>query len=81
VLFPSDTVLQIKVPEDARSNAMLSFDGRHRMELMRGDTVVVYASRYPVPTFCSADPTADWFASVSGCLKWNERVRQGASDG
>jgi NAD kinase len=62
VLFPHDVVLQIKVPEDARAS----------------DSVVVCASRYPVPTFSCKDPTTDWFASVSGCLRWNERVRQGA---
>jgi NAD kinase len=76
VIFPHDAVLQIKVPEDARASAWVSFDGRHRMELMRGDKVVVWASDYPVPTFSAHDPTTDWFTSVSHCLRWNERVQQ-----
>lgn len=76
VLFPHDVTLQIKVPEDARASAWVSFDGRHRMELMRGDSVVVWASDYPVPTFSASDPTSDWFKSLSHCLRWNERVQQ-----
>jgi NAD kinase len=76
VLFPHDVVLQIKVPEDARASAWVSCDGRHRMELQRGDKVVVCASQYPVPTFTRRDTTRDWFASVSQCLRWNERVQQ-----
>lgn len=78
VLFPHDAVLQIKVPDDARATAWVSFDGRHRMELMRGDRVVVWASDYPVPTFSAENPMTDWFKSVSHCLRWNERIQQTA---
>jgi hypothetical protein len=46
------------------------------MELQRGDKVVVCASQYPVSTFTRRDTTRDWFASVSQCLRWNERVQQ-----
>ncbi|KAI0560222.1 NAD(+) kinase [Gracilaria domingensis] len=77
VLFPDYVTLQIKVPEDSRGTAWVSFDGRHRMELMRGDRVVVSVSPWTVPTFNKKDTTNDWFASVSRCLKWNERVIQG----
>lgn len=78
VLFPDYVTLQIKVPSDSRASAWVSFDGRHRMELMKGDKVVVSVSAWPVPTFSRKDTTNDWFASVSQCLRWNERVVQGS---
>lgn len=77
VLFPDYVTLQIKVPTDSRASAWVSFDGRHRMELRRGDRVVVSVSPWSVPTFSKIDTTNDWFASVSQCLRWNERVVQG----
>lgn len=80
VLFPDYVTLQIKVPDDARASAWVSFDGRHRMELMRGDKVIVCVSPWSVPTFTKKDATNDWFASVSQCLRWNERVVQGSND-
>lgn len=79
VLFPDHVTLQIKVPTDSRATAWVSFDGRHRMELMKGDKVVVSVSAWCVPTFSRKDSTNDWFASVSQCLRWNERVVQGGS--
>lgn len=80
VLFPEHVTLQIKVPKDSRATAWVSFDGRHRKELMRGDRVVVSVSPWWVPTFTRKDTTNDWFASVSQCLRWNERVVQGSSE-
>ena len=80
VLFPDHVTLQIKVPTDSRATAWVSFDGRHRMELMKGDKVVVSVSPWSVPTFSKQDSTNDWFASVSQCLRWNERVVQGFAD-
>lgn len=77
VLFPDYVTLEIKVPQDARASAWVSFDGRHRMELMKGDRVVVSVSPWSVPTFSKMDTTKDWFKSVSHCLRWNERVVQG----
>ncbi|CAN8066552.1 unnamed protein product [Agarophyton chilense] len=79
VLFPDHVTLQIKVPKDSRATAWVSFDGRNRMELMKGDKVIVSVSPWAVPTFSKKDTTNDWFASVSQCLRWNERVVQGTS--
>lgn len=80
VLFPDHVTLQITVPKDSRATAWVSFDGRHRMELRKGDKVVVSVSPWSVPTFSRTDTTNDWFASVSQCLRWNERVVQGHSE-
>ena len=80
VLFPHYVTLTIKVPEDSRATAWVCFDGRSRMELLRGDQVVVTMSEWNVPTFCKNDATQDWFTSISQCLSWNERLTQGVTN-
>lgn len=69
--------LTIKVPEDSRHDAWASFDGRHRVELKRGDSIVVTVSNYPVTMLCDKNQTQEWFKSLSRCLGWNERGRVG----
>jgi NAD+ kinase len=78
MLLPGHQKLRIRVPLTARSTAWASFDGRHRIELKRGDQVVVTASRYPVPTLCKVDPSRDWFKGLREVLRWNERQSQKA---
>ncbi len=80
VLFPDYVAITVRVPEDSRATAWVCFDGRSRMELLRGDQVVVTMSQWTVPTFCKNDATQDWFRSISKCLHWNERLTQGAAD-
>ena len=36
----------------------------------------VTTSIYPVPSICSTDQIADWFASLAECLHWNVRKKQ-----
>lgn len=36
----------------------------------------ITTSIYPVPSICSEDQIADWFASLDECLRWNDRKRQ-----
>ncbi|KAI9500158.1 hypothetical protein BX070DRAFT_230912 [Coemansia spiralis] len=87
MLLPDSMVLRVVLPPDSRNTAWASFDGRHRIELRRGDHIQITASKYPLPTVCaSQSQTQDWMASLSRCLHWNERKRQkkfpgGAVDG
>ena len=74
MLLPDSMELKIIVPTDSRGGAWASFDGRHRLELLKGDAIVVTACGYPVPTLCRHDQTKDWFDSLGRCLKWNERL-------
>ncbi|KAJ3112957.1 hypothetical protein HDU96_003958 [Phlyctochytrium bullatum] len=76
MLLPDSIELRIQVPRDSRSTAWASFDGRHRIELRQGDSIVVSLSRYPMPTVCDVDQSTDWFESLRRCLHWNERARQ-----
>ncbi|KAJ2852888.1 hypothetical protein J3B02_003380 [Coemansia erecta] len=77
MLLPDSMVLRVVLPPDSRNTAWASFDGRHRIELRRGDHIQITASKYPLPTVCaSQSQTQDWMSSLSRCLNWNERKRQ-----
>lgn len=45
--------------------------GKGRVELGRGDEVVVRASQYPFPTVMGQP--LEWFSSISETLRWNTR--------
>jgi NAD+ kinase len=75
-----DTVrLRLQVPHGGRAPLWASFDGRGRVPLAPGDSVRVRLSRWPMPTVCAGDATADWFSSVRETLHWNERRVQGVT--
>lgn len=71
-------VLTKQIPDDARSNAWVSFDGKRRQQLSRGDSVRIFMSEHPIPTVNKSDQTGDWFHSLVRCLNWNERLDQKA---
>ncbi|KAI5070244.1 hypothetical protein GOP47_0014587 [Adiantum capillus-veneris] len=76
VILPDSALLELKVPEDARSNAWVSFDGKKRQQLSRGDSLRICMSEHPLPTVNKSDQTDDWFRSLVRCLNWNERLEQ-----
>jgi NAD kinase len=76
VIFPDYVTLKIRVSRHARGSAWVSFDGRARTELQRGDYLRVQISPWPLATLNYNDQTQDWFRSVSRCLRWNERPMQ-----
>ncbi|XP_054799242.1 NAD kinase 2, chloroplastic-like [Prosopis cineraria] len=78
VILPDSARLELKIPEDARSNAWVSFDGKRRQQLSRGDSVCINMSQHPLPTVNKFDQTGDWFRSLIRCLNWNERLDQKA---
>ncbi|KAJ0973197.1 hypothetical protein J5N97_021156 [Dioscorea zingiberensis] len=78
VILPDSAQLELKIPEDARSNAWVSFDGKRRQQLLRGDSVRISMSQHPLPTVNKSDQTGDWFLSLIRCLNWNERLDQKA---
>nr|BCT08364.1 NAD kinase [Flaveria bidentis] len=78
VILPDSARLELKIPEDARSNAWVSFDGKRRLQLSRGDSVRIFMSQHPLPTVNKFDQTCDWFRSLVRCLNWNERLDQKA---
>ncbi|KAJ3085075.1 hypothetical protein HK102_000345 [Quaeritorhiza haematococci] len=78
MILPDTMELKIMVPEDSRATAWASFDGRHRVQLSKGDSITITASQYPVPTVCLGDQSSDWFNGLERCLGWNIRERQKA---
>ncbi|KAK1433331.1 hypothetical protein QVD17_10241 [Tagetes erecta] len=78
VILPDSARLELKIPKDARSNAWVSFDGKRRQQLSRGDSVRICMSQHPLPTVNKFDQTGDWFRSLIRCLNWNERLDQKA---
>ncbi|XP_068647489.1 NAD kinase 2, chloroplastic isoform X2 [Aristolochia californica] len=78
VILPDSAQFELKIPEETRSNAWVSFDGKRRQQLSRGDSVKVCMSQHPLPTVNKSDQTGDWFRSLIRCLNWNERLDQKA---
>ncbi|XP_058089846.1 probable NAD kinase 2, chloroplastic [Magnolia sinica] len=78
VILPDSAQLELKIPEDTRSNAWVSFDGKRRQQLSRGDSIRISMSQHPLPTVNKRDQTGDWFRSLIRCLNWNERLDQKA---
>lgn len=71
MLLNDDMALKVAIPETGRGTAFVSFDGKGRVELGRGDEVVVRASQYPFPTVMGQP--LEWFSSISETLRWNTR--------
>ncbi|KAA8490685.1 putative NAD kinase 2, chloroplastic [Porphyridium purpureum] len=76
VLFPDGVELKLCVPHHARNSAWISFDGRNRVEMKRGDFILVRKSLYPLRTLNHENPISDWFSAIQRCLRWNERESQ-----
>jgi len=76
MIFPDSVTLRIVVPSDSRSTAWASFDGKHRTELRRGDSISMIVSRFPIPLVCKVSEQSDWLESVKEQLFWNMRVIQ-----
>lgn len=76
MVFPDHVVLRCYVPDDARAEASVAFDGKHRQELHRGDSVQIQMSAYPVPTINRMDHSSDWLGSLKQNFNFNTRPRQ-----
>ena len=76
VVVPSTVNVKVRVAENARSSALLSFDGKDTIELCKGDLLSIRTSGHPVPCVCKSSPMDDWFESISNCLLWNCRLQQ-----
>jgi NAD+ kinase len=74
MLLPDSAVLRVCVPKSSRATAFVSFDGRSRVELRKGDYVEVQASRFPFPTVIKEE--GEWVDAVCRTFQWNQRERQ-----
>lgn len=76
LVLPDFVKIRIRVPDDARSTAFVSFDGRNLTEIPRGGEVAVRMSPWPMPTVCLLPPMVEWFRSITHRLNWNVRELQ-----
>lgn len=76
VVLPDYVELELRVPDAARAGAWVCFDGKHRQQLGRGDSVHVRMSPNPMPTINKDDLTGDWFESLERCFRWSNRAEQ-----
>lgn len=76
MVFPDHVVIRCTVPDDARSDACVAFDGKFRRLLHRGDSVVIQMSDHPVPTIDRMDHTSDWLGSLKRNFNFNTRTKQ-----
>src|SRR5271163_979533 len=74
MLLPDSATLRVCVPRTSRATAYVSFDGRNRVELRKGDYVEVQASRFPFPTVIKEE--GEWVDTVCRTFQWNQRERQ-----
>ncbi|CEM24675.1 unnamed protein product [Vitrella brassicaformis CCMP3155] len=62
-------VLRIKVPDDSRATAWVAIDGRSRMEIQKGESVIVKMSAFPYPMVLRDDVQRDhWIESLKAFL-------------
>jgi NAD+ kinase len=59
------------VVQAAQQQMVASFDGRSRITLKNGDSVVIRASEFPVPSVKSDADDYEWFQSIQRKLHWN----------
>ncbi|GBG78659.1 hypothetical protein CBR_g27885 [Chara braunii] len=76
VILPDSALLELRVPESARSSAFVSFDCKSKQVLGRGESLSVKMSEHPMPTVNKHTGTDDWFDSLTRCFNWNERIEQ-----
>ncbi|KAL3861986.1 hypothetical protein ACJMK2_007992 [Sinanodonta woodiana] len=76
IVVPAGVEIKIMLSPEARSSAMVSFDGRNRQEINLGDSVRITTAQYPLPAVCAKDQIVDWFNRLAECLHWNIRKPQ-----
>jgi len=76
IVFPDSCTLRFDVDPEARADAWVTVDGRNRICLKRGDSLIVTASPHPLPTVLRLGNTADWFGGLRTHFNFNVRQRQ-----
>ncbi|ETO34761.1 hypothetical protein RFI_02329, partial [Reticulomyxa filosa] len=62
VIVPDTSIIQIRVPNEARYLPIAQFDGSaNAVQLQRGDVVEIVGSEFPLPTFKQHAFGAEWF--------------------
>jgi len=76
MVLPDSAELVCRNSHDARADAWVSFDGKHRKRLRKGQALRITMSTYPLPTVNKVDDTVDWFHGIASAFHFNERPLQ-----
>ena len=76
LILPDSATLRVELPADSRATAWVAMDGRDRVELERGDRLVLWISPHPVPAVTKLGERGDWLTSLVEALNWNVRREQ-----
>ena len=76
MVFPDHVVLEICCGEESRATATITYDGRDRTVLGKGERVTVEMSEYPLATVCRVGDTGDWVGGLGECFGFNKRKVQ-----
>eukprot|EP01039_Chlorochromonas_danica_P006546 gene6546-7220_t len=76
MLLPDSAVMMCEIPRECRASGWVSFDGKYRQELHRGNRLEVRLSPFPMPTINKRTFTGDWFDALRASFMFNMRPRQ-----
>ena len=73
VILPASAKITIRLPEGARSHAMVSFDGQLKFKMERNEQIVIQQSAYCVPFVHWSEQNQDsvWVNKLDKTLQWN----------
>jgi NAD+ kinase len=76
MILPDSAVVLCRNSDQARSDAWVSFDGKHRRRLQKGQSMRITMASHPLPTVNRVDDTSDWFDGIASAFHFNERPMQ-----
>ena len=71
IVLPASASIRVCVPHRSRTDCWACFDGKNRVCINKGDSIIISASNHPLPTINRFGITADWFRKIENCLGWN----------
>jgi len=75
IVVPESSVIEVHLPQDARSHARASFDGRHPTRIHKGWSVVCETAKYALPSICMHPLDEDWYEGITAKLQWTGSLR------
>lgn len=75
IVVPDTSIVDIRVPDQARNCPRASFDAHGRVRLARGSFVRCYAAAFPLPTLSPHALDQDWYGGITEKLGWNHQIR------
>lgn len=75
-IVPESSHIELKVPHNARTDVIATFDGRNTVSIPRGGSVKIATSEFPIPIINMHRYDIDWFNSLTHKLSWNTHATQ-----